>query len=81
MNKIEIEKKIDFLIEDWWYNLDQWQIDNLKQFIFETIIPEVLNSVLERPFSDESNMMCKEWYSECIEQIKQKAKELFNINL
>lgn len=80
MNKIELEKMFD---DKFWYCFNKWvetdniTKDNIKLFIFETIIPEVLKSVIP-----------KEYYLENINelsfferQIKEKAKEQFWIDL
>ena len=88
MNKIDLEKIIDknFCIERYcanWPFLEEKEIDisDVKQFIFETIIPEVLNSIIDRPFLSEADDLYREWYDDCISDIKQKAKKLYNINL
>lgn len=79
MNREELEKMINN--ED----LILWNWQSLKQFIFDTIIPEVLKSVL----LDENKEYMKEYfnayYIEARENIKfdikTKAKEQFNIDL
>ena len=86
--------KIDkwFIDYDWtssYTELKNW-IDEkkLKQFIFETIIPEVLKSVMDDEVknicSKEINPIlhwCDLWWNEILQNIKQKAKELYNITL
>jgi hypothetical protein len=42
----------------------------VKQYIFETIIPEVLKSVMPNKIE-----------TEAVREVKQKAKELYNITL
>jgi hypothetical protein len=77
MNKEKLEQMFD---EYFWKYADRWKTipafdeQNVKSFIFETIIPEVLNSVV---------------WKECIKynldiswnMIKNSAKELYWITL
>ena len=54
----------------------------VNKFIFETIIPEVLKSVIYRNESIQSkNMNYLLWYTDCQDELKQKAKELYWIDL
>jgi len=80
MNKIELEKMFDEAVKSqddnisffpYWWDQRDFSNENCKKFIFETIIPEVLNSVL-------SNEFCP--YN-CEHSIKQKTKELYWITL
>ena len=57
----------------------------IKEFIFETIMPEVLNSVIpnyvDTNTKDELLNDMRWWHNNCIDEIKQKAKELYWITL
>ena len=54
----------------------------INSFIFEIIIPEVLKSVIYRNESIQSkNMNYLLWYTDCQDELKQKAKELYWIYL
>ena len=93
--KEELEKMFDETFWDLWktdvYNEEWeplWYINNndeVKQFIFETIIPEVLYNLIEDENLDKmlytTDRNFYDWYLEKIEDIKQKAKELYNIDL
>lgn len=59
------------------YKIMEWDFNNdiIKQFIFDTIIPEVLKSTLTETEVYNINWKRFIWYSE----FKQKAKELYNI--
>ena len=81
MNKKELEKMFDeefdelLKIDRWERGYDELDVtDEVKQFIFKTIIPEVLNSVLP-----EWNK--KSYISTYKNYIKPKIKELYNIDL
>ena len=74
MSREELEKIIDN--NDSY--LSNWK--TLKEFIFETIIQEVLKSVIAEEcfkYDDYFNA----WYNRATEDIKQKAKDLYNITL
>lgn len=75
MNKKDIEKLFDekFLESFWDITCVSpiATIPEIKQFIFNTIIPEVLKSIIPQYYED-----CK-WCSE----LNQKVKELYWINL
>ena len=83
MNKKQLEKLINWIIKNeddsislfpyWWDDYD-FSEENLKKFIFETIIPEVLKSVIP-------NKIWFEEYDECITITRRKVKELYNIKL
>lgn len=76
MNKKRIRKIFD---EKYWDDmLNRWE---LKNFVFETIIPEVLKSIIDRPFLNEADELYREWYDDCIKEIKQKAKDLYSVTL
>ena len=81
MNREKLRKKINKKFNE--NNIINYDI---KELIFDTIIPEVLKSVLpEYKWStqtkdDEINLM-RYWHTDCINDMKQKAKEQFNINL
>jgi hypothetical protein len=71
MNKKELEKMFDEKFEDIYY----WK-DDIMQFIFETIIPEVLRDIcIKQDFYwlDDTKIS--------LNDIKQKAKEKFWIDL
>ena len=73
MNKEQIEKMFD---EFYYERIVNSEI--IEDFIFDTVIPEVLESVMP----EENQAGIATWkYTECIEDIKQKAKELYNITL
>lgn len=80
MTREELEKMFDEYFE--WK--DEIEIINniyIKQFIFETIIPEVLKSILLNEKHTDDNSEFDWWYNRCIDDIKQKAKELYWITL
>ena len=76
MNKEELEKIFDEKVTSMRI-YDEYRneiTDDIKEFIFDTVIPEVLKSVM--PW-DNSNVA----YYFSKDNIKQKVKEQFNINL
>lgn len=76
MNKEELKE----IIEKQFYNEVFWNEEILKymsEFIFETIIPEVLKSVLWKDVTSEINWIDILDY----EKIKQKVKLLYQIDL
>lgn len=103
MNKKDLEKIIEdrsFYLYykdaiDWqytgWYEQEQ---EYIKQFIFETIIPETLKSIITdclytnyKELSsytgiplEAAKVLSKIW-NDKLDKIKQKAKELYNITL
>ena len=84
MNKEELEKLIDNedFMETYWLYEDREEYfskDKLKQFIFETIIPEVLKSVILEKREENNHIDLA--YNNYWKYIKNKAKELYNINL
>ena len=100
MNKEQLENMFDEnfrmwsnweLIYDW--QLDEWtEYDYVKQFIFETIIPELLKSVMPEFDNLESINKYGEksldylnawsnWEAKYMQKLKQKAKELYWIDL
>ena len=64
--------------EYWWKEALMW--DEVKQFIFKTIIPEILKSIREEYWSFDNWCWC---CSTTIlgTEIRQKAKELYWIDL
>jgi len=92
MTREQLEKMFDEEIksitmdyDDNWNPLLYNPNNTLKQFIFETIIPEVLKSVIEDEnlsnLNDSERMLYK-WYKRNIKKIVSvRAKELYNINL
>lgn len=88
----ELEKMFDETFWDLWnidfnddWNNNTYITDEVKQFIFETIMPEVLKSVIKDLLKD--SMYWEEennpyWYCDDLDKyIKQKAKELYWIDL
>jgi hypothetical protein len=74
MNREELETLIDnedFMETCWLYEdrEEYFSKDNLKQFIFETIIPRVLVELLDWQPTTSNDV------------IREKVKEQFNINL
>ena len=78
MNKQELEKLFDEKVTNMRI-FDEYKNDityKVKQFIFETIIPEVLKSMLK----EDKNTPLWEWlWFKAQQTIKQKAKELYNL--
>ncbi len=81
MNKEQLEKMFD---EKYWNELnDRWNLDwlrnELKQFIFSTIIPEVLKSItlVKREETNHIDLAFNNYWK----YIKQQAKELYWIDL
>jgi len=96
MNKQEIEKRFDEEFGDIaaWQRIDGIREGNngiyypkseIKNFIFNEIIPEVLKSVL--PEKQPTNMKCEIERAYncgenlCRERVQNRAKELYNIDL
>ena len=74
MNKEQLEKMFD--------EMYTWRDKhNMKQFIFETVIPEVLKSIIDEDDFIMVNGHYFKWYTDKISGIKQKAKDLYNITL
>jgi len=76
----------DLIINDWYH--DYLIADEIKQFIFEKIILEVLKEFIfekEKPKlwseNQDEYVWFANWYNSYVEDIKQKAKELYNIDL
>jgi hypothetical protein len=67
MNREELEKMFDEKINEDWYYIDWITRIELKQFIFETIMSEVLKDLT---FSNETCLCCQ--------NNKQKLKEFNN---
>ena len=85
MNKEQLEKMFDKqnFYETWYRSWEEYvNFEEIKQFIFNEIIPEVLNSMLEIN-SERSNDFTKSKISwnNIFKDIKQKAKELYWIYL
>ena len=89
MNREELEKMFDEIFSNLYEEEDymDWSIwnnektDEVKQFIFDTITLKVLKSVIPKEEVDYTNDSYSAWYNRSIFIIKQKAKELYNINL
>ena len=93
MNRRQLEKMFDEEF-DLWTTLVQnnfWEhrVNNnneVKDFIFDTIIPEVLKSVITKELvfdekEENDDWFYWLWHNHNLKMIKQKAKEQFNINL
>lgn len=86
----ELEKMFDEKFWDLWsidfnndWNNNTYITDDVKLFIFETIIPEVLKSVtieIDWNWSNDFSKSKVSW-NYIIKDIKQKAKELYWIDL
>lgn len=83
MNREELEKDFDekFFVNNW--NIPVNEYVEIKNHIFNELIPEVLKSVIPelqntQTNDDEINMM-RYWSNDCIHYIKQKAKEFWFI--
>ena len=81
MNKEELEK----IYEDMY---DKLSYGDFKSYVFEDIIPEVLKSIIdirdedwEKEDWEDYREDFKLWAIEWIERIKQKAKELYLVDL
>ena len=85
MNREELIKMFNDKFKELWIQSDLHQRWVLRDFIFDTIIPEVLRSIIPelqntQTNDDEINSM-RYWSNDCIYFIKQISKELYNINL
>lgn len=56
-------------------------LQEVKSFIFDTIILEVLNSVIPNKKNQDDNSEFEWWYNRWLDEIKQKAKQLYWIDL
>lgn len=85
MNREELEKMFDEKIFIWKWNITRWDFDDIKQFIFETIIPEVLKSLLKEThtqnYSNISYLQYENNINEAMSIIKYRAKDLYWIIL
>lgn len=83
-------RTIEQLINTFWKDRDISELwkEEIKIFLFQTIIPEILNNILDirtdeyneidwENFPQNFSLWCRIW----VLRIKQKAKELYNINL
>lgn len=74
-NKEELEKMFD----EKFFWMSDYDIDEIKEIFFETIIKEVLMNIMSFDFQEEKCIAKWEWIA--LQEIKQKAKELFWIEL
>jgi hypothetical protein len=93
MNKKELEKMFDEKFNLWRIDIyKNWeaiwcknQNEEVKQFIFENIIPEVIKNIIWQEgistIDDIEDIAWARWYNTKRNDIKQKAKELFWIDL
>lgn len=74
MTKEELEKDFDekFFVNNW--NIPVKEYVEIKNHIFNELIPTVLKDILPK-----EKLYILKWYDEAIKEIKQKAKEKFNI--
>ena len=96
MNREEIEKKFDerFFVQNW--NTPIEELVEIKSFFLDEILPEVLvNILIPVDITDCDNWYCTWvsiswkrlsnnkilWYNQCIQDIKDRAKEKYNITL
>jgi hypothetical protein len=86
MNKKMIEKMFDEKFSLIWEGMpiisENWEIyelQDIKQFIFDTIIPEILKSVLLDKREENNHIDLA--YNNYWKHIKNKAKELYWIDL
>jgi len=83
MDKNELEKLFDEFWEDGTYwdwsrcEIDRWI---MLKFIFETMMLEVLKNILWKEKNSHWDSYVN-WENRRLYDIKQKAKELYNINL
>lgn len=87
MNREELEKMFDERftdIESLLRKNDWDDLSDIREFIFETIIPEVLKSVTPEKMPDNKDIVTSAmiyWNNNCIDYVKNRAKELYNITL
>ena len=88
MNNKELEQMFDNKFNIHYLRIfreDYEIISDVKEFMFDTIIPEILKSVIpdlkDTQTNDEWINMMRYWNNDCIYEIKQKAKELYWIDL
>jgi len=85
MNREDLEKMFD---KKFWINWNNFNFicwkkslpDEIKDFIFSILISQILKYIIPNEYwwyLDWYDI----WYNKCLEDIKQKAKELYNINL
>ena len=91
MNRKEIEKEFDekFPQSEWkifsWLQFDRCPCpDKIKSFFFDEILPEVLRELLPDTLGwhrEEEKHIFAQWFDFCVSQIKENAKEKYNITL
>ena len=87
MNRKKLEKMFDEKINTYWYNAERYIEHNerLKKIFFETIIPEVIKSVIDNKNNKEEknviDLSYNIWRKDLFREIKQKAKSLYWITL
>jgi len=79
MNREEINDLLDYKLQKYRGVIQDQHIIEIRHFIFKQVIPEVLKSVLPDETFERSEYW--NWYDVCIDNSKQKAKELYNIEL
>ena len=84
MTREELEKMFDEIIISSEFSNPNIELSNsfkkeIKQFIFETMIPEVIREILSFDFHEEKFIAKWEWIA--IQEIKSIAKKLYNITL
>ena len=87
MNREEIEKMFDenFCIPQSYERFKDSVFPNeVKSFFFDTILPEVLRDIIDVDIDRNDDISSIEeirWYKCCILDIKERAKEKYNITL
>ena len=91
MNRRDIESMFDkeiwnFFVNEFWYWRANKDVDSkqIKSFFFDTILPEVLRDIIDVDIDRNDDISSIEeirWYKCCILDIKERAKEKYNITL
>lgn len=89
-NREELEKMFDVMLSKLDWDIEYWELklrnsSDIKKYLFDTIIPEVLREILPeykdtQTKDDEINSM-RYWRNDCISEFKQKAKKIYWIDL
>lgn len=79
MKKEELEKIIDEELQHW--NFKSQAERDIKNCIFNKIIPEVIVGIFPEEEDDYTNNEYSAWYNRCLTNIKQKAKDLYDVEL
>ena len=82
MTREQLEKDFDekFCIPESFERLkDDVYSDEIKTYVFNELIPEVLREI--KPKQQLWFSIYNSWYNACLEEIRKKAKDKFNIDL